>query len=161
MDDVTRVAIDEVQIRALLAAYSDVVNRRAWPELDSLFAADATITLDVRAGPTRELAGAGALHEFLDEALRRFAFFMIVTLNTRVVRSPEGHADVASARTYICEIRQDHDGEHTRAFGLYQDTFRRTGEEWRFARRRYQSIARGPASGTLDVLPPPEIFLSP
>ena len=160
MDD-TLAPLDDVRIRALLAAYSDVVNRRAWSELDALFVTDARITLDVRSGPPRELSGPDDLREFLDEALSRFTLFMIVALNTHVLPSVDGDPDVASARTSICEIRQDHEGEHTRAFGLYQDTFRREHGDWRFARRRYQSIARGASGDTLDVLPPPEIFPSP
>ena len=138
-----------------------MVNRRAWSELDRLFVPDAPITLDVRAGAPRELTGPAELGAFLDDALSRFALFMIVVLNTHVVPSAAGDPDTASARTYICEIRQDHDGEHTRAFGLYQDTLRRLDGEWRFMRRRYQSIARGASEDTLDVLPPPEIFPSP
>lgn len=155
----TEAAIDEVQIRALLAAYSDVVNRRAWSELDALFVRDARISLDVRAGPIRLLAGPGELRGFLDDALSRFALFMIVVLNTHVSRAPDGDPDAANSRTYICEIRQDHAGELTRAFGLYQDQLLRSDGRWRFARRSYQSIARG--ADSLEVLPPPEIFPTP
>jgi hypothetical protein len=58
----------------------------------------------------------------------------------------------------MCELRQDHAGTPSRAFGLYQDVVVRDTDRsrhWRFASRRYQSVARG--EGSLDVLPPPVV----
>jgi len=69
---------------------------------------------------------------------------------------PAGDPDRAGVRTYMCELRQDHAGTPSRAYGLYQDDVVRTADGWRFARRRYQSIGRGEQG--LDLMPPPEIF---
>lgn len=153
--DDLRDAVDEVAIRALIAEYADVVNRRAWPELDAMFLADALVAIDLRDRPVINVVGGPALGEFIGGAIERFAFFEFVALNVRVALRVDSHVDRAATRTYMCELRQDHDGTPSRAFGLYQDQVTRTAEGWRFARRRYQSIARG--HGSLDVMAPAEI----
>ena len=153
--DELRAAVDEVAVRALIAAYADVVNRREWPELESLFVVDAPIEVDLRDRAPIEIVGPIALGEFIGGAIERFAFFEFVALNVRVQLQSAGDADRATVRTYMCELRQDHDGEFSRAFGIYQDEVTRASSGWRFSRRRYQSIARGDTM--LDVLPPPAI----
>ncbi|MBK5289106.1 MAG: hypothetical protein JJE46_11645 [Acidimicrobiia bacterium] len=55
----------------------------------------------------------------------------------------------------MCELRQDHDGGPSRAFGVYQDDVVRTSDGWRFARRSYQSMGRGEYG--LDLMPTPII----
>ena len=150
-----RDSVDEVALRALIANYADVVNRRAWSELESLFVVDAPITVDLRDRAPIEIAGSIALGEFIGGAIERFAFFEFVALNVRVQPRVGGDVDRAHLRTYMCELRQDHDGAFSRAFGIYQDEVVRTDAGWRFARRSYQSIARGDTS--LEMLPPPVI----
>jgi hypothetical protein len=149
-----RAAVDDIAIRGLIAAYADVVNRRAWDELDELFLPDAPIRLDLRDREPMEHAGPAAIGAFIAGAIERFEFFEFVALNVRVLR--DGDPDRAKVRTYMCELRQDHEGVPSRAFGLYQDAVERTGTGWRFARRDYQSIGRGEHG--LDLMPPPEIF---
>jgi hypothetical protein len=149
-----RATVDEVAIRGLIATYADVVNRRAWGELHDLFLADAPLLLDLRDRPAAELTGPGAVGDFIDGAIARFAFFEFVALNVRVLRDAD--PDRARVRTFMCELRQDHDGSPSRAFGLYQDDVVRTTAGWRFARRHYQSMGRGEHG--LDLMPPPEIF---
>lgn len=153
--DEQRDAVDEVAIRALIAEYADVVNRRAWPELDALFVADAPVAIDLRDRPVINVVGAPALGEFIGNAIERFEFFEFVALNVRVVLRVDNQVDRAGTRTYMCELRQDHDGTPSRAFGVYQDQLMRTTGGWRFARRWYQSMARG--QGSLDVMAPAEI----
>ena len=151
-----RDAVDEVALRALIANYADVVNRREWSELESLFVVDAPITIDLRDRSPLDVEGPTALGEFIGGAIERFAFFEFVALNVRVQLWVGGDVDRAHLRTYMCELRQDHDGAFSRAFGTYQDDVVRTPSGWRFARRSYQSIARGDT--TLAVLPPPVIM---
>ena len=150
-----RDAVDEVALRALIANYADVVNRREWSDLEPLFVADAPITIDLRDRAALAVEGPTALGEFIGGAIERFAFFEFVALNVQVQLRARGDVDRAHLRTYMCELRQDHDGAFTRAFGIYQDEVTRTSLGWRFARRTYQSIARGDL--TLDILPPPAI----
>jgi hypothetical protein len=149
-----RAAVDEVAIRGLIAAYADVVNRRAWPELSELFVPDASIELDLRSSPPMRFAGPIEIGEFIAGAIERFLFFEFVALNMRVVRAAD--PDRARVRTYMCELRQDRDGIPSRAFGLYQDDVVRAADGWRFAARHYQSIARGERG--LDLMPSPEIL---
>jgi hypothetical protein len=52
-----RETIDYVAITRLQAAYADVVNRRAWPELQGLFLADAVVQVDTVTNPPIKLVG--------------------------------------------------------------------------------------------------------
>ena len=129
-----------VAITRLQAAYADVVTRRAWDELEPLFAPGAPISVDTVTWPLLEFAGPTAIGEFISTAIARFEFFEFVILNAVV----DVHdADRASGRVYMVEIRQERDsGEWSNAFGLYQDRYETYDGRWRFAERRYQSIAR-------------------
>ena len=151
--DELRDAVDEVAIRALISAYADVVNRRAWSELTDIVFVAAPITIDLRDRPAVEVVGPVALGEFIGGAIERFAFFEFVALNVRVELRIKGSVNHAAVRTYMCELRQDHDGTPSRAFGLYQDQVVRIPAGWRFAARSYQSMGRGEYG--LDLMPPP------
>jgi SnoaL-like protein len=131
---------DYIAISRLQSAYADVVNRRAWPELDPLFVAGAPVTVDTVTNPVIELAGAEQIGEFIGGAIERFEFFEFVRLNTVVSFDDEDHA---RGRLFMCELRQERtNGHFSRAFGVYHDDYQRVDGRWRFARRRYQSLAR-------------------
>jgi len=142
-------ASDYVAITRLQAAYADVVTRRAWPELEPLFVPDAPIHLDTVTRPVIELTGAGRLAAFLVSALERFTFFQFVILNAVI----DIDGDMAHGRMNIAELRQDHGGEWSTAFGRYDDSYRRLDGGWRFATRHYRSIARRVGAGPADVFP--------
>jgi hypothetical protein len=135
-------AADHVEINALLAAYADVVTRRAWPELGPLFEADAPVRVDTVTAPARELTGPDELGAFIGGAVERFAFFELVVLNARIWLADGGDGDRARARVLINEVRQDHEGAWSSTYGVYHDELRRGPVGWRFARRDYQSLAR-------------------
>ena len=141
-----------IAITRLQSSYADVVTRRAWNELDALFTSDATIRVDTVTRPVVELVGAAALGAFIGTAVARFEFFEFVILNTVVdIRSN----DTAGGRVYMVEIRQEREtGEWSNAFGLYQDHYQYDGR-WRFAARRYQSLARRTGSEPAAVFPMP------
>jgi hypothetical protein len=151
-----RTTVDEVAIRGLIAAYADVVNRRIWAELDELFLADAPVVLDLRDRAPMEFVGPAALGAFIERALEQYPFFEFVALNVRVLLELDDDPERARVRTYMCELRQDHAGTPSRAYGIYQDDVLRTATGWRFARRHYQSIGRGEQG--LDLKPPPAIL---
>ncbi|WP_421121951.1 nuclear transport factor 2 family protein [Aquihabitans daechungensis] len=114
-----------------------------------LFVPDATISLDLVTRPAVELAGPGALTEFVSTALERFSFFQFVILNSHIELSATDPL-AARARIHMCELRQDHGArKRNDSYGLYRDTYRMTGEDgyggWRFATRWYRSLARYPA----------------
>ncbi|HEU5152856.1 MAG TPA: nuclear transport factor 2 family protein [Iamia sp.] len=144
-------AADHVALGALQAAYGDAVTRRDWPAVVALFEPDATVTLDLGRGEPRVL-GPVELVAFVEEAISRFDLFLFTILN-RVVLDVTG--DEATGRVWLAEVRQDHDGVATTAYGRYDDTYRRTGATWRIAGRRYRSVARTapPGSGaTFEVV---------
>jgi hypothetical protein len=131
---------DYVAICRLQSAYADVVNRRAWPELEPLFVAGALVTVDTVTNPVVEVAGAEQMGSFIAGAIERFEFFEFVRLNTVVWFDDD---DRARGRLFMCELRQERvNGYFSRALGVYHDEYQRVDGRWCFARRRYQSLAR-------------------
>ncbi len=142
-DDALQDTIDYVAITRLQNAYADAVTRRAWAEFHDMFLAGAPVRVDTVTNPVIELAGPQQIGDFIGDAVERFEFFEFVPLSTRVVLRAGGDPDRATARLYICELRQDAaSGRSTQAFGVYRDEYRRVDGAWRFARRDYQSLAR-------------------
>ena len=151
--DELRDAVDEVALRRLIATYADIVNRRAWIELEEVFVPGAPVELDLRDRPALHLNGATDVGEFIARALEQYPFFVFVALNVHVELPRRGDVDRATIRTYMCELRQDHDGGPSRAFGVYRDEVVRGPDGWRFSCRRYQSMGRG--EYRLDLMPMP------
>jgi hypothetical protein len=150
---VSAITDDIVALGRLLAAYADVVNRRAWPELAELFRPDCAVLLDVVTSPARSLTGPAELGRFIGTAIERYDHFEFVVLNS--VFDVDG--DAAAGRMFMCEIRHDAStGQWGTAYGLYQDRYARVGDRWWFAERRYRSLARrGPDEIVLGL--PPEL----
>lgn len=145
--------LDHRAIEALHAAYADLVNRRAWSELPTLFEPDATIHLDLVTRDPIEVTGPDGLATFLDGAMARFAFLEFVPLTLHVALPTHDAPDVASARLWMCEVRRDVDTlAWSQAYGLYRDEYVRAGDAWRFSARRYRSITR--TDGEVFPLPP-------
>lgn len=159
-DDELRDTVDHLAVARLTDAYADVVTRRAWAELSELFLPTCVLHLDTVTAPLRDVEGPGAVGEFIGAAVDRFSFFEFVVLNRRIELRVDGNADLATARIFMCELRQDADGgRRTTAYGVYRDTYARVDGRWWFSDRRYRSLARTaePDSGVdLDVLPWPD-----
>ena len=116
--------------------------------------------VDRRAGDPLRFVGPGPFGAFVAKAIAGFAFFEFVVLNACIELRHDGDPDAATARMYMCELRQGvEDGHFTIAYGLYQDRYARTDAGWRFAERHYASMARSSAdeSRDLDVFPFPKI----
>ena len=138
-----------VAITRLQASYADVVTRRAWAELEPLFAPAAPIHVDTVSRPVIELVGASALGEFIEQAIAHFEFFEFVILNTVI---QFGGETSARGRLYMVELRQDAGtGEWSNAFGIYNDVYSCVDGAWRFADRSYQSLARKVGNDRADV----------
>jgi hypothetical protein len=131
-----------VGIHRLHAAYADAVSRRAWDDLEPLFLPDAPIRVDTVTGDPIEATGASGIGTFISGAVERFEFFELVILNVHVLPDGSG-SDTCRSRAFTCELRQEGaTGHWTNAFGVYHDDVRRSDGRWRYARRRYQSLAR-------------------
>jgi hypothetical protein len=149
--DALQDTVDYIAITRLQNAYADAVTRRAWPEFHEMFLADAPVRVDTVTNPVIELTGPQEVGDFIGDAVERFEFFEFVPLSTRVELRVGGVTDRATARLYICEIRQDAlSGRATQAFGVYQDEYRRVDGRWWFARRDYQSLARSGRGEVFD-----------
>jgi hypothetical protein len=154
-DDEILQAARHVAIARLHAAYADVVNRRAWPELEGLFLPDARIRIDTVTGKPFELSGPAELGEFIGRATERFAFFEFVVLNDHIELPTAAAPDRARARLFMCEVRRAVETlEWSLAYGVYHDHLRHTADGWRFSRRDYQSLTR--TGG--DVFPFPDLW---
>jgi ketosteroid isomerase-like protein len=68
----------------------------------------------------------------------------------------EATGDTATARWYLRETQRSSSGGHE-ILGCYDDVVVRDGHGWRFARRRFWVLYRGPRdlSGTVFRTPPP------
>jgi SnoaL-like domain len=150
-----REAVDYLAIRRLQDAYADVVNRRAWAELRDLFRPDAEVVLDVRRGDPLSFAGPDEIGSFIGRSIERFERFQFVVLGTRVTLAGGG-PDHATARLYMCELRQSADeGRESVAYGVYHDRYTRVAGSWWFAHRQYHSLAR--TAPDLAVFPFPDV----
>ncbi len=100
-------AVHDTGVRRLQHAYADVVNRRAWPELEALFRPDAEVVIDRRAGEPLRLVGGSEVGAFIGTAIARFSFFEFVILNAHIVFPDGPGAGTAVCRLFMCELRQD------------------------------------------------------
>src|SRR5262249_9264457 len=126
MPDAQQETIDYVALQRLQSLYADVVNRRAWPELGELFLPDAPVRVDTVTSPAIDLTGPTGVGDFIGGAIERFEFFEFAILNLRIDLYPDGRADEARGRLFMCELRQERDnGRFSRAFGVYHDDFRK------------------------------------
>jgi hypothetical protein len=147
---------DVVALWRLQSTYADIVTRRAWPELTTVFLPDISIEVDTVTAEPKRFVGPQEFASFVGPATDRFDHFEFVILNTVVeVDSYES----ARGRIFMSEIRREQaTGEWSTAYGMYHDGYRRVDDEWWFADRRYRSLARTGANagvfGIPDSLPP-------
>ncbi len=151
--DELRFEFDHSAIDRLLRSYADVVNRRAWDDLADLFLPDAVVELDLVDREPLRFDGPREFAAFIGPAVARFDFFEFVILNAHTELAVHDDVDQATARVFMCEIRHHRDEGFSTAYGLYRDSYARTASGWRFADRRYRSLARAP-EGPVFGLPP-------
>ncbi len=147
-------AVHDTGVRRLQHAYADVVNRRAWSEMDHLFLPDATVTLDLRAEDQLRLTGGPEVGEFIKKAIEQFEFFEFVILNAHIAFPDGPESGHAVSRLFMSEVRQDRaGGRWTTIYGLYHDRYALRSGRWWIAERRYHSLAR--RARDLDTFPFP------
>jgi len=154
--DELRETIDWVAIRRLHARYADAVNRRAWSEFGELFLPDCLVRVEMPRQEPVDALGPAALGTFIERAVQRFDYFQFVVLEARIEFPRDAPDDEALGRIYMVELRQDaKTGQETKAFGLYQDRYRRAPDGWRFAARRFQPTSW--SGRDLSTLPLPSL----
>lgn len=144
--------IDYIEIRRLQDAYADVVSRRVWHELSELFMPDVVLELDLRDNTLR-FTGPEDIGDFIGRSVSQFEFFQFGILGTRVHLRSHDDPNRATARMYMTELRQTHDGHWSQIYGVYHDQFRRIDNRWWFAHRTYHSLARNNQPATLFEFP--------
>lgn len=141
-----------VAIQALLGAYADVVNRRSWSELRSLFLPEARIELTTLKKQPLVLTGPEALGRFIAGFVERLDFFQFVLLNARIELGPDEHA--ALGRHFICEYRWEKaDGRFDQVFGVYRDRYRRLDGRWLFEQRFFDPLLSSGSDGRITGFP--------
>lgn len=144
---------DVVALLRVQSRYADIVSRRAWPELASLFVPDVDIEIDTVSGAVTRCSGAQEFIDFVSNAVARFDHFQFVILNSVVDIDDTGES--ADGRIFMCEIRHVADtDEWSTAYGLYQDRYRKIDGSWWITQRRYRSLARTGTNAGIFGLPP-------
>jgi ketosteroid isomerase-like protein len=145
--------VDHRAVSQLQSGYADAVTSRDWAAMRALFVPDVVVTLDLGDRPAMEVVGAEELVAFVSGAVERFPFFEFVILNAHTELWPGGDRGAATARIFLCELRQGGDDQaRTQAFGRYTDRYVRVDDgTWRIARRAYRSMARWPAGDTFPL----------
>ncbi len=144
-----------VALWRLQARYADAVSSRNWLMLHELFHPDAAIHLDLVTSPPRTIVGPTELGSFVAGAIARYDHFTFVILNTVIDLLPGTDPPEATGRLFMCEVRHEAATDAwTEAHGLYRDRYVHDGDRWRFAERRYRSLARRGPGGVVLGLPP-------
>ncbi len=145
-------AVDYLAIVRVQRHYADIVNRRAWSELAEVFSPTVTIELDLITREPIRLHGLDTFAAFVGPAMAGFAFFEFVILNTHVELWPDDDRTAATARLFMCELRQNEGAaERNDVFGLYRDRYELVDEHWRIVARRYRSMGRFPAGDSFPL----------
>lgn len=140
------------EVQRLQSAYADVVTRQAWDELADLFELSAPILVDTVTRDPISLTGPVELGRFVAGAIERFDFFSFTTLNA--VSDADPATGEGTGRIHLCEIRHEDGVGWSRAFGRYEDRYRRADAGWRIAERHYRSLGRETPEAGTEILPP-------
>jgi ketosteroid isomerase-like protein len=118
---------DADALRRLLYAYGDAVLARDDAAWGDLWTADGRWEL----GPERVIEGREAIVEHWRASMTSYRHVVQLYLsNTATV-----DGDVATGRAHLLELNVPVAGARRIMVGWYDDTYRRTGDGWRFARR--------------------------
>jgi uncharacterized protein (TIGR02246 family) len=132
--------IDESDIRALAARYSDAVRRCDPVQAAETYAEDGVLM--AFSGP--EIVGRAAVQEALTRVLPKTNFVMQLCEGGLI----EVDGDTAKARWSVTEWIINKENQEVRvSLGVYEDVVVRLPEGWRFKRRRFHPLYGGDPSG--------------
>ncbi|GIF75433.1 nuclear transport factor 2 family protein [Asanoa siamensis] len=130
MTDFQRIA-DRVEIDALRAEYTDAGLMRDYDRFAGLFTPDAVLRIpdaDVT------LTGRDEIRAGIERLQGFWEFFLQHTHAGALTVS----GDSAAGRAHMHELGRLRDGTSHVNYAIYHDTYRRTGDGWRFASRTYE-----------------------
>lgn len=140
--------IDELEIQALAACYSDAVRRGDAEQAAATYCEDGVLM--AFNGP--EIAGRAAIAQALARVLSPMSFVMQTCAGGLI----EVDGDRATARWSVTEWMNRRDTDEIRVMlGVYEDVVVRTAQGWRFARRRFHPFYGGDPTGGGKVHPKP------
>ncbi len=136
---------DELQLRALMARYTDAVMRRDAPAWAATWAEDAT--WDLLGNP---VTGRDNILGLWQTMMQGFEFAALMPSSCLF----EVDGDTASGHWYLHEYTRTVEGETTTILSRYLDTYVRQDGQWLYQTREYNFIYNGPAdlSGTYTAL---------
>jgi hypothetical protein len=136
---------DELEIRNLVARYSDAVNRRDSGDWGATWAKQGEWHLMGNATQGRETIVA-----HWENLMTNFPFVMQLVHSGAV----EVQGDTGTGRWYLTEINRTDNGAGS-AIGVYHDRYLREDGVWTFARRRFDVLYMGPPDLSGQLLPFP------
>lgn len=137
---------DELEIRSLVAAYADGVNRRDADAWSATWADDGTWTL-----MGMEVTGRDKLVPFWKGAMGTFDWVLQLIHSGTV----DITGDRATTRFYLSEAGQTTKGDRTYMIGVYHDVLVRTPGGWRFQERHFSPLYQGPPDLSGNAIPFP------
>ena len=138
---------DELEIRNLVARYSDAVNRRDAEAWGATWAEDGCWRI-LDMAPE----GRAAIVALWKKLMQGFPF-VVQMPSTGLV---EVNGAAATGRFYLTEYGCGADGVGRLTLGVYHDRLRRTKDGWRFQERRFEALYSG-APDLSDALSTPEV----
>jgi len=129
-DAIVRALADEAAIRDLVRRYAHCVWQRDAAGAAALFAADAVMDT----GDRPPLVGRDAI---LDEYRKTFAASGFLPFVHNHVVALAG--DRATGTAYL-DLKATVEGRAMEGWGFYEDSYVKTSEGWRFARRRLELV---------------------
>jgi hypothetical protein len=142
---------DELALRNLVARYADAVTRMDSEALRELFTPDGEWIVTGHGEPR----GHDEVVAFLDGLLANWNGIVHALLSGTVTLDTTDPFR-ATGRWYISEFGQMRSGDEVLFAGVYHDEYTRDAGEWRFARRRYNSLFRR-VGGTVATTPFPDL----
>jgi ketosteroid isomerase-like protein len=126
---------DRLAIHELLDSYAQLVNRREWPSIGTIFAADAEWHV-LCADEPRRIVGNHAVAAAIEAAVERYAVF--VQMNDAPLIEVQG--DRAVATSILNETGTLDEGRDLYLLGNYHDQIARIDGRWKFTKRTFRTV---------------------
>jgi ketosteroid isomerase-like protein len=122
---------DRVEIEALRGEFTDAAMMRDRARLASLFTPDGVLRMP---NVPAEFVGREEIRVGGERLQAQWDIFVQTTHPGTI----QLDGDTATGRAYIHELVRTLDGRQGLNYAIYHDSFRRTGDGWRFAERVYE-----------------------